>query len=276
MRWRVLDYRTNNAFENMAVDEAIYSETIRNQSPPTLRFYGWRPTAVSIGYFQDLENEINFQQCRVSGVDVVRRLTGGKAVYHGDEVTYSLVAGHSEKIFPDRISETYEIISLCLARGLSYLGISACLAPVVKGLTAKEPDLLSCCFSMPSGNELLSDGRKICGSAQTRTRGGFLQHGALLMTFDPSLSASLILTSPTPEQSVKLRSSVAAVNELLPTPVSAETLCDVLKKGFIEELGIDLECGTLTPSERKLSTRLVEKYKSDAWLWKRENRSSVK
>lgn len=255
----------------MAIDEAIYLDTIKNQSPPTLRFYGWRPAAVSIGYFQNPEKEINVQQCRMTGVDVVRRLTGGKAVYHGDEITYSLVAGNSEKIFPDRISETYAIISACIARGLSHLGIAAHLAPCAAQSAVKKPDLLPCCFSTPSGNELLSDGRKICGSAQTRTRGGFLQHGALLMTFDPSVTASLILASPTSEQSARLRNAVAAVNELLPAAVTAERLCDVLKIGFIEELGVELESGSLTPSERKLSLQLVKKYQSAPWFWKREN-----
>ena len=269
MLWRMIDYQISNAFENMAIDEAIYSETIRNQTPPTLRFYGWRPAAVSMGYFQNPENEINIELCRECNVDVVRRLTGGKAVYHSDELTYSLVAGHSEKIFPDHIAGTYEKISHCLVRGLSYLGICAYLAETVKSPTPEEPDLVPCCFAVPFGNELTVDGRKICGSAQTRSRGGFLQHGALLLTFDPLASASLILVSGAEKQAAKLRRSVVAVNDVLSVPVSAEALCQVLKKGFVEELGIDLECGTLTPAERALSAELTEKYKSDAWNKKR-------
>jgi len=275
MQWRVIDYQVNDAFENMAIDEAIYSETIKNQSPPTLRFYGWHPAAVSIGYFQDFESEINFQKCRTSGVDIVRRLTGGKAVYHKDEATYSLAAGHSDHIFPDSISGTYEKIGLCLARGLSYLGLSARLAESAKGLAGKDPDLLPCCFSVPSGNELLVDGRKICGSAQTRTRGGFLQHGALLTTFDPQATAALILKSGPEEQPARLKRSVVAVNELLPEPVTVETLCNLLKRGFADVLGVHLEYGSLTPSERNLSAQLIEKYKSDAWNHERGKRKSA-
>src|SRR5512145_530982 len=128
MTWRLLNYRPRSAFENMAIDEAIFRETVKKKKPPTLRFFGWYPAAVSIGYFQELENEINFNRCHQSGIDIVRRLTGGKAVYHSDEITYSLAAEKSEKVFPDSIAGTYAIISRCLARGLSFLGINAELA----------------------------------------------------------------------------------------------------------------------------------------------------
>jgi lipoyl(octanoyl) transferase len=273
MTWRLLNYRSNNAFENMAIDEAIFRETIKNRKPPTLRFFGWRPAAVSIGYFQELKSEINFNRCRLSGVDIVRRITGGKAIYHNDEITYSLSAANSEKLFPNDIIGTYEKISLCLARGLSLLGIDAHLAEVQSGAPGKKPDMASCCFSVPSGNELLVAGRKICGSAQTRTRGGFLQHGSLLMTFDPVETAALILSSQTPELSEKLRRSVAAVNEVIPSPVNAESLCSVLQKGFIDELGIELSEEPLTPAEKALSIHLVKKYESDAWNWERKKGS---
>ncbi len=269
MSWRLIDYQIKDAFDNMAVDEAIFRETVKHNKTPTLRFYGWRPYAVSIGYFQELQNEINYDACRRSGVDVVRRLTGGKAVYHSNELTYSLAAANSETRFPDSISGAYEKISRCIARGLSLLGIVADLAPSARGAAIKEPDLASCCFSTPSGNELLADGRKICGSAQTRTRGGFLQHGALLMTFDPAATASLILTTHSSTQSEKLRRSVASVNELISAPVDAPILCTALKNGFEEELGIELIPGFLTPAEKELSEQLVKTYKSDAWNWER-------
>ncbi|MDP2855352.1 MAG: lipoate--protein ligase family protein [Smithellaceae bacterium] len=270
MTWRLLHYRSNSAFENMAIDEAVFQETIKNKRPPTLRFYGWRRPAVSIGYFQGLKNEINFNRCRLSGVDIVRRITGGKAVYHRDEITYSLTAGNSEKLFPDAISGTYEIISLCLAQGLSLLGIKAHLAEAGSGASGKKPDMTSCCFSVPSGNELLVGGRKVCGSAQMRTHGGFLQHGSLLMTFDPVETTALILTSQATDSTEKLRRSVTAVNEVIPSPVSAETLCSALQKGFIDELGINLSEGPLTPAEKALSSQLVKKYESDAWNWERK------
>ena len=272
MIWRLLNYRSTSASENMAIDEAVLLETIHHNKPPTLRFYGWGRPAVSIGYFQELTKEINDDRCRLSDVKVIRRITGGKAVYHRDEITYSVAAGSSTGLFPNDIAGTYKIISLCLLRGLSNLGIHAKLAEAASIGAGKEPDLDTCCFSVPAGNELMVDGRKICGSAQTRIRGGFIQHGSMLMTFDPVETADMILSSDAPEYYVKLRRSVTAVNELLPTPVSAETLCSALKKGFVDELGIEMTEGTLTPSEKALSRRLVKKYESDAWNRERKKK----
>ncbi|PKN86449.1 MAG: lipoate--protein ligase family protein [Deltaproteobacteria bacterium HGW-Deltaproteobacteria-1] len=272
MIWRFLNYRSCSAAENMAIDEAVLLETIHHDKPPTLRFYGWSRPAVSIGYFQELKKEINYDLCLLSDVKVVRRITGGKAVYHRDEITYSIVAGSSTGLFPNDIAGTYKIISLCLLRGLSNLGIHAKLAEASSIGACKEPDLNTCCFSVPAGNELMVAGRKICGSAQTRIRGGFIQHGSMLMTFDPAETAAMILSSDVPEHYVKLRRSVTAVNELLPASVSVETLCSALKKGFVDELRIDMTEGTLTPAEKALSRQLVKKYESDAWNRERKKK----
>jgi Lipoate-protein ligase A len=263
MTWRLLPYQTYNAFYNMAIDEAVFRETIKNKQPPTLRFFGWRPSAVSIGYFQELKNEINVERCRSTGVDIVRRITGGKAVYHQAEITYALTAGKSDGLFPDDLVRTYEIISVCLARGLSELGIHAHLAKT--GALHKRPDSSPCCFAEPSGNELLVAGRKICGSAQMRTHGGFLQHGSLLMSFDPVETAALIRSPATTQPAGKLSNCVTAVNEVIASPVSPEALCKFLQKGFSDELGIGFSEGRLTPAENAMSDRLVKKYKSDAW-----------
>ena len=124
----------------MAIDEAIFLETIKGKKKPTIRFYGWHPEAVSIGYFQDPQNELNIEQCSNMGVDIVRRLTGGKAVFHNDEITYSVVAGVGEKSFPADILGTYKVISDCLLQGLAYLGIKANLATA--GRATKNKDLI--------------------------------------------------------------------------------------------------------------------------------------
>lgn len=262
MTWRLIPYRSYNAFQNMAVDEAIFRETLRNRKPPTLRFFGWRPAAVSIGYFQDAQNEIHTDGCRRAGVDLVRRITGGKAVYHQDEVTYSLAAGSAERRFPDDIVRTYEIISSCLARGLSELGVRANLAE-----TGRKAGRAPCCFSEPAGRELLVDGRKICGSAQIRSHGGFLQHGSLLMTFDPAQTAALIHSAEPPDE---LRSRVVGLNELVSPFVSPETLCAALLAGFCSGLCVDFAPGELTPEEQALACRLAKKYESAAWTLARK------
>ncbi|MCX5849455.1 MAG: lipoate--protein ligase family protein [Deltaproteobacteria bacterium] len=263
MAWRLLDFQNNNIFENMAIDEAVFRETIKNKKHPTIRFYGSRPAAVSIGYFQDAEKEVNIEKCCREGIDIVRRITGGKAVFHFKEITYCVAAGEREKIFPADISGTYEVISRCIARGLSALGIKADLAEGGRAQTGEE--INSCCFSVPSKNELLVNGRKICGSAQVRGKGGFLQHGSLLMDFDPLKMAALLLPDRSPEQVENLGKFVTAINEESASPVDIRDICLQLKKGFIEEMGIELEEETLTPAEETLKNELIKKYTDANW-----------
>ncbi len=264
MAWRLLDFQYYNIFENMAIDEAILDETIKNKKHPTIRFYGSGPAAVSIGYFQDAKKELNIEKCRREGIDIARRITGGRAVFHVNEITYSIAAGDQEKAFPADISGTYYVISKCIARGLRDLGIKADLAEEGRYQT-KEEEMKSCCFVVPSKNELLVRGRKICGSAQIRRRGGFLQHGLLPLTFNPEKTADFLMRLRTPEQLEKLKKSVTAINEELVSPVSAREICSKLKKSFIEELGIDLQEDTLTPAEDALKNELIKKYTDVNW-----------
>ena len=268
MAWRLLDFQNRNIFENMAIDEAILHETIKNKKSPTIRFYGSRPAAVTIGYFQDARTEVNIEKCHKDGLDVARRISGGKAVLHCHEITYCVVAGDQEKIFPSDIPGTYKVISKCISRGLAYLGIRADLAE--GGRNGAGEELKSCCFSVPSRNELLVGGRKICGSAQVRRRGGFLQHGSLLLAFDPGETASLLLPARTPRQLEKLRETVTAVNEELVSPVDVQEICLQLKRGFTAELGIEIVSETMTPAEEILKNELMKKYIDVNWNVERE------
>ena len=269
--WRLLNYQIYNIFENMAIDEAVFQETIKNRKPPTIRFYGSHPAAVSIGYFQDIRKEVNIERCRIIGVDVVRRITGGKAVFHFDEITYCVVAGAWEKSFPPNISETYKIISQCIVCGLSSLGIKAHLAQT--GRIASGEELKSYCFSVPSKSELLVKGRKICGSAQARRREGFLQHGSLLLVFDAQKTASLLLPERSPDYWKKLKKSVTAINEERVSPADAQDICFALKNGFIKELGIELLEDTLTAAEENLKNELVKKYIGAYWNMEKGKRA---
>src|SRR3989338_1792208 len=109
IKWRIIPLTINNAFMNMAIDEAI-SESVANGAAPTIRFYRWLPSAVSIGYFQSLHDEVNIEKCNELGLHIVRRRTGGGAVYHDydGEITYSVIA--PEKLFPRGIRESYQVI----------------------------------------------------------------------------------------------------------------------------------------------------------------------
>ncbi|KQC10174.1 MAG: hypothetical protein APR62_12545 [Smithella sp. SDB] len=269
MAWRLLDFQYHNIFENMAIDEAIFHETIKNKKAPTIRFYNSQPVAISIGYFQDARKEVNIEKCYSAGIDVARRITGGKAVFHFDEITYSVVASDHEKSFQPDILGTYKVISKCIAHGLAYLGIKADLLESGRILPERKSEAY--CFSVPSKNELLVNGRKICGSAQVRRRGGFLQHGSLLLAFDPAKTADFLLPLRTPEQIKRLRETVTSVNDEIDSPVDVHEICFQLKKGFVDELGIDLKEETLTSTEETLQNKLMEKYNNTSWTMQNKN-----
>lgn len=256
----------------MAVDEAVFRASIRKKAPPTLRFYGWRVPALSIGYFQDYEKEVDGEACRKFGVDIVRRPTGGKAVLHEQELTYAVIAGADSPLFPPDILKTYRVISGCIAKGLAEVGIRAEME--ADGRQAPDGTLRSACFSSPSRYELLVGGRKICGSAQMRSHGVFLQHGSLLMAFDPLRTCAVMLSHRDRERDADLlRNAVTSVGEQAGPAVDEKILCRVLREGFEQALGIRFREGPLTPEEEELKGELMtKKYGSEGW--NREGRKS--
>jgi lipoyl(octanoyl) transferase len=270
--WRILPFRKAGAVENMAVDEALFRENIRKKSPPTLRFYGWQVPALSLGYFQDYGKEVDDEACRRFGVETIRRPTGGKAVLHEQELTYAVVAGADSSRFPPDILKTYRLISNCIAKGLAEVGIRAEMK--TDGRRAPDGTLRSSCFSFPSRYELLVNGRKICGSAQMRSHGAFLQHGSLLLAFDPLRTCAVMLPHRDMERDADLlRRSVTSVGEQTGSPVDGEGLCRVLRGGFERILGIRLREGLLTPEEEGLADELMTK-KYGGGSWNREGRRS--
>ena len=162
MRWRIVPLRTYDGFMNMAIDEAI-SESVSAGSPGVIRFYRWKPSAVSVGYFQSIDEEVDITECRRLGVDCVRRRTGGGAVYHDSngEITYSLIA--PETLYGPDIPASYRVICGYVVESLRHLSLEAEFNPV---------------------NDVLVHGKKISGSAQTRRGGVLLQHGTLLVRVD--------------------------------------------------------------------------------------------
>jgi lipoate-protein ligase A len=263
--WRLLSFGKADAVENMAVDEAVFREAIRKRVPPTLRFYSWRTPTVSIGYFQEARREIDLEACRRLGIDFIRRPTGGKAVLHDREVTYAVIAGADHPLFPPDILRSFRVISGCIARGLRAIGIKAEMK--AGGRAASDESLRTSCFSSPSRYELLVKGRKICGASQMRSHGVLLQHGALLMAFDPEKTCAILLPHRDPErQAALLRDSVTAVEEQAGRPVDERQLCRVLREGFEQGLGIRFVEAPLTPDEETLKRELMaKKYSSENW-----------
>ena len=264
--WRYLSFRYDNAFENMAIDEAIVRESQRNKFPPTLRFYSWEKPSVSLGYFQNVEDEVNIKFCQDRGIPIVRRPTGGKAVLHDGDLTYSVVAREDNPFFPTGLLGTYRIISRCIAMGLAELGIQADM--LQEGRQTDAPELGALCFSMPSQYELLVKGKKICGSAQMRTKGVFLQHGSLLIDFDPHGSCLAISKNrrSISKEEEKLKKHVTSIHENMSRRIDHNEVCRALAAGFEKSLGIRLIEGTLTPREEKTKERLLQdKYMRRKW-----------
>jgi lipoate-protein ligase A len=250
----------------MAIDEALFRECQKRQVPPTLRFYTWRSPAVTFGYFQDPSQDIDLAACERNRIDVVRRPTGGKAVLHEHDLAYALVAADIHPSFVPDILGTYRIINSCLARGLALLGLNATMC--LDKRPARDDGLGASCFSSLSRFELLADGRKLCGSAQVRAHGVFLQHGSILLSFDPEKTATLIGRHHRQEggQAGSLRDSVTSIQDQLGRDVDCESLRQALIRGFELQLGICLREGELSRAEEMHKKQLLwDKYKNERW-----------
>src|SRR5271157_1563794 len=245
MKFRMIRFQKFSAFMNMAIDEAIMESIRSGTSLPTIRFYGWSPSAISIGFFQGLLNEVNLDACQQAGVDVVRRLTGGGAVYHDSEgeVTYSILG--PVEIFPQKILDSYRVICSDILFALQLLGIQANFEPI---------------------NDLTVDGKKISGNAQTRRSGVLLQHGTILYKVDVETMFSLLNVSKE-KVSDKLISSVkkrvTSVDSYSSAPI--QDLIEAMEKGFSRDREIIYE--EYTAEELSRARQLAEqKYSTNNWI----------
>lgn len=231
--WRYLDSGPAPGTRNMAIDEGLLAEAVAGKALPVLRLYTWSPPAVSLGRFQDESSSVNAAACRERGIDIVRRITGGRAVLHDQELTYSVIAS-AGGLFPDDVLGTYKMIAAALLVGLQSLGIAAEMVSrsgrhVDRVLPqTKEP----ACFSSPSWYEILVRERKIIGSAQRRVPGAFLQHGSILIGYDPAIAAAVIPGGG-------LFGAVTCIRQELGREAVLEEVKDAVKYGFSSALGID-------------------------------------
>ena len=285
MEWRLIKDSYHTGFVNMAIDEAIMIAHREGLVPPTIRFYQWSPPAVSLGYFQNLEKEIDVDVCKNMGIDIVRRPTGGKAVLHDKELTYSFVIRESHPLVNDSILETYKKFSGGMIRGLSYLGIEAELVPLREKLKnetllnkeekseIRYSDIKSICFSVPSQYEVQVGGKKIVGSAQVRKREIVLQHGSLLIELEKDKLFSVFnFPSAQIRERLKTRFNATSLEDILKRKINFSELSEILPRGFEEEFGVRLVEGKLIEQEEKISKELFEnKYSTYEWNYERKN-----
>lgn len=274
-KWRFIDSGNCDPYYNMALDEALLDWHSQGKIPPTIRFYGWNPTTLSIGYFQKAKKEIDFVMLKKHKFGFVRRLTGGRGVLHGHELTYSVIVSEEYSGMPKSVTEAYRVISQGLLEGFKLLGLDAYFA-VPK--TEEENNSLkkprsSICFDVPSWYELVVEGRKIAGSAQTRQKGVILQHGSILIDLDEDKVLSIFKYSNerVKEQMQRtFREKAVAINAIANRIIELKEVKEAFQKGFELGLNVEFEPYVLTTEEEQYVQQLAKnKYSSDEWNYRR-------
>lgn len=300
--WRLLDLAANNAFANMAIDEAMLNACIqRNDVPATVRFYTWSPPAVSIGCLQKISGNFDPAQAKGFGLDTVRRPTGGRSVLHKGDLTYSVVFAENNPLIPRGILASYQKINQAVQRGLWRLGIPSQLCP------KRKVSRSSFCFSGVAQYEILVHGKKIMGNAQKRTKGACLQQGSIMAEDQQKLIRQLF---PQPGDSSPYQedlnrngaeagagtgagteagaesgagakagtgtesgtatkagvSEFISLEEVFGSPVAVSLIKEALIRGFEEIFHICFTFGSLTDWEEEEAARLIqEKYSRHIW-----------
>ena len=273
--WRFIDSGKRSPEYNMALDEALLNWHSEGKIPPTIRFYGWNPATLSIGYFQKVEKEINMDAVKHHQLGFVRRPTGGRGVLHDQELTYSVIVSESHPFMPASVTEAYRVISEGLLEGFKEAGLDAyfSIPSTDADKQALKTPRSAVCFDAPSWYELVVEGRKVAGSAQTRQKGVILQHGSIILDIDEDKLFDVFRYS-----SVRLRERMqrnfkqkaVAINELKETPITVEEASELFKTGFERGLSIELEPYTLTEAEEQEVQAIIDRrYGTDEWNYRK-------
>jgi len=270
-RWFFINSGYCSPSYNMALDEALLNWHSEGLIPPVIRFYGWQPAALSIGYFQKAETEIDLERVKELGLGFVRRPTGGRGVLHEHELTYSIIVSEEHPDMPESVTEAYRILSGGLLEGFKNLGLDAYFS--VPDTAEKLADLKkpksAVCFDAPSWYEMVVEGKKVAGSAQTRQKGVILQHGAILIDLDAEKLLSLFRFSDAgakEKMRLKIPEKAVSINSLRSYQATMDECIEAFKEGFRSSLEIELEPYILTSEQMGYVKSLEkEKYASDSW-----------
>ena len=274
-QWYFINSGPCSASFNMALDEALLNWHSEGSVPPVIRFYEWNPATLSIGYFQQAEKDIDLAAVRAQGLGFVRRPTGGRAVLHEHELTYSVIVEEAYPNMPQTVTEAYRVISEGILKGFINLGLDAYFS--VPDTEEKQNDLKkpksAVCFDAPSWYELVVEGRKVAGSAQTRQKGVILQHGAILLDLDEDKLLSVFKfkdEEAREKMRQKLPEKAVAMNRLVDTPFTVEQCITAFKEGFEQALAIELVPYELTEEQLAYVASIEkEKYANDEWNFKK-------
>jgi lipoate-protein ligase A len=259
--WRLLVQPELPGYRQMAIDEALYLLA----DSPVLRFYTWQKPTLSLGFFQDYKRVVRESFVVHNNIDVVRRITGGRAVLHQFEVTYALAGPLKHHFANKSLQETYRLIAEALNRGLASLGVpQSFFSKDASDREALRESALPQCFVAVSRYEIAKDARKIIGSAQKRSRERFVQHGSILLDFDVAFQNGCILNADP-----QIEKKVAPLNPMLARKLSLIEVLEHFRKAFEEQFHIRTEPSELDENELDLIRSLDQKYQSTEWTERR-------
>jgi len=252
-KFRFIDLKVADAYTNMAVDEALAQARGEGKSPDTLRFYMWKPSAVTLGYFQSVEDEVNLDALKKYGIFLNRRISGGGAVLNSatGEITYSVVMDEKDPRVSSDPVESYRYLCHGIVEALSILGIKADFKPI---------------------NDIVVGGKKISGNAQIRRYGAVLHHGTLLVDYSAREMFSVLKISKEKLSDKMIQQAeerVTTIRRELGRQISFEEVHDAFEEGYRRALNAELVQGDLTPDEGELVKKFMKRYASREWIYRR-------
>jgi len=265
----------------MAVDESILEHIHRGESQPTLRLYAWNPPCLSLGHAQPFA-DVDMDRVKEHGWEVVRRVTGGRAILHTDELTYSVTGSTDEPVLAGGVLESYNRLAQALLFAIRELGLTVEIKKDGSRYTLRKEQERSglldrqtalsinpICFEVPSTYEITVDGKKLIGSAQARKKEGVLQHGSLPLKGDLArICQALAFKDEAARENAarRLLTRAVTVESVLGVETAWETAAQAFVKGFEAQLGIHFQRGEMSRSEAERTEELVkEKYANRAW-----------